>query len=116
MKRLCSAAAMAGVLAMGAHAWAGEAKGYAVTWFQPAMFTGDDDCPDGLNKSPDFKAIFAAEGKTAEQIKNLIDHPNSKEFLDAVENRGPHGEDVCRDPTSVPDPGHKTLKGKTAIG
>ena len=114
----CSAAAMAGSLAFAAHAGAGEAKGFAVTWFQPAMYTGDvaEECPDGLNKSPDFKAIFAAEGKTAEQIKNLIDHPNTKEFLDAVENRGPHGEDVCRDPTSVPDPGHKTLKGKTAIG
>ncbi len=114
----CSAAVMAASLAFAAHAMAGEAKGYAVTWFQPAMYTGDvaEECPDGLNKSPDFKAIFAAEGKTAEQIKDLIDHPNTKEFLNAVENRGPHGEDVCRDPTSVPDPGHKTLKGKTAIG
>jgi len=112
---ICSAATVA-LLAMGTHAWAGEAKGYAVTWFQPAMYTGDDDCPDGLNKSPDFKAIFAAEGKTPEQIKDLIDHPNSKEFANAVINRGPHGENVCRDPASVPDPGHKTLTGKTAIG
>ena len=114
----CSAVAMATSLAFAAHAGAGEAKGFAVTWFQPAMFTSDvaEECPDGLNKSPDFKAIFAAEGKTPEEIKNLIDHPNTKEFLNAVENRGPHGEDVCRDPTSVPDPGHKTLKGKTAIG
>ena len=79
----CSAAAMAGLLALGANASAGEAKGFAVTWFQPAMYTADDDCPDGLNKSPDFKAIFAAEGKTPEQIKDLIDHPNSKEFADA---------------------------------
>jgi hypothetical protein len=109
---------MAVSLAFAAQAGAGEAKGYAVTWFQPAMYTGEvaEECPDGLNKSPDFKAIFAAEGKTPEQIKDLIDHPNTKEFLEAVEKRGPHGEDVCRDPTSVPDPGHKTLKGKTAIG
>ena len=75
----CSAAVMAASLAFAAHAGAGEAKaseakGFAVTWFQPAMFTGEvaDECPDGLNKSPDFKAIFAAEGKTAEQIKNLL--------------------------------------------
>jgi hypothetical protein len=112
----CSAAVMAASMAFAAHAGAGEAKGYAVTWFQPAMFTGDDDCPDGLNKSPDFKAVFTAEGKTAEEIKNLIDHPNSKEFADAVEKRGPHGEDVCADPAAAPDPGHKTLQGKTAIG
>src|SRR5271154_7049065 len=87
-----SAAVMAVSMAFATHAGAGEAKGYAVTWFQPAMFTGDDDCPDGLNKSPDFKAVFAAEGKTPEQIKDLIDHPNSKEFAEAVINRGPHGE------------------------
>jgi hypothetical protein len=112
---LCSIAVMAGSLALAGHAGA-ETRGYAVTWFQPAMYTGDDDCPDGLNKSPDFKAVFTAEGKTAEQIKDLIDHPNSKAFGDAVEKRGPHGEDVCADPASVPDPGHKTVQGKVAFG
>ena len=112
---LCSVAVMAGSLALAGHAGA-ETRGYAVTWFQPAMYTGDDDCPDGLNKSPDFKAVFAAEGKTAEEIKDLIDHPNSKAFGDAVEKRGPHGEDVCADPASVPDPGHKTVQGKVAFG
>ena len=110
-----TAVSAAGVLAMGAHASA-ETRGYAVTWFQPAMYTGDDDCPDGLNKSPDFAAIFKAEGKTAEQIKDLIDHPNSKEFGLAVINRGPHGENVCADPASVPDPQLKTGKGKIAWG
>jgi hypothetical protein len=94
----------------------GETRGFAVTWFQPAMYTGDDDCPDGLNKSPDFAAIFAAEGKTPEQIKELIDHPNTPEFAAAVINRGPHGENVCADPASVPDPGHKTVQGKIAFG
>lgn len=93
-----------------------ETRGWAVTWFQPAMYTGDDDCPDGLNKSPDFKAVFASEGKTPEQIKELIDHPNTPEFGKAVINRGPHGENVCADPASVPDPGHKTGQGKIAFG
>jgi hypothetical protein len=112
----CSAAVLAGILALGAQASAGEARGFAVTWFQPAMYTGDDDCPDGLNKSPDFKTIFAAEGKTPEQIKELIDHPNSKEFAQAVINRGPHGENVCADPASAPDPVQKTVQGKIAFG
>ncbi|HTJ64334.1 MAG TPA: hypothetical protein VL899_11035 [Alphaproteobacteria bacterium] len=112
---MLTAVSVAGVLAMGAQALA-ETRGYAVTWFQPAMYTGDDDCPDGLNKSPDFAAIFKAEGKTAEQIKDLIDHPNSKEFGLAVINRGPHGENVCADPASVPDPQLKTGKGKIAWG
>jgi hypothetical protein len=80
------------------------------------MYTADDDCPDGLNKSPDFKAVFAGEGKTAEEIKTLIDHPNSPEFAQAVINRGPHGENVCADPESVPDPGHKTVQGKVSFG
>jgi hypothetical protein len=104
------------LLALAAGTAFAETRGFAVTWFQPAMYTGDDDCPDGLNKSPDFKAIFAAEGKTPEQIKDLIDHPNTPAFAEAVINRGPHGENVCADPASVPDPGHKTVQGKIAFG
>ncbi len=109
-------ATVAGLFALAATASAGETRGFAVTWFQPAMYTADDDCPDGLNKSPDFKVVFAQEGKTADEIKNLIDHPNSPEFAKAVIDRGPHGENVCADPQSVPDPGHKTVQGKTSFG
>ncbi len=110
-----SGAILAGLFALSTGASA-ETRGWAVTWFQPAMYTADDDCPDGLNKSPDFKAVFAGEGKTAEQIKELIDHPNSAEFGQAVINRGPHGENVCADPAAAPDPGHKIAQGKVAFG
>jgi hypothetical protein len=103
-------------MALTGMAAASETRGFAVTWFQPAMYTGDDDCPDGLNTSPDFKAVFAAEGKTPDEIKALIDHPTSAEFAQAVINRGPHGENVCADPQAAPDPGHKIVQGKISFG
>lgn len=115
-RRMASGSLLAASLLALASGASAETRGWAVTWFQPAMYTADDDCPDGLNKSPDFKAIFAAEGKTAEQIKDLIDHPNTPEFAQAVINRGPHGENVCADPASAPDPGHKIAQGKIAYG
>src|SRR5271166_4777729 len=116
MRLMAAGSILAGSLLMLTGGASAETRGWAVTWFQPAMYTADDDCPDGLNKSPDFKAVFAGEGKTAEQIKELIDHPNSAEFGKAVINRGPHGENVCADPASAPDPGHKIAQGKTAFG
>ena len=113
--RTATAILATGLFALSTGAFA-ETRGWAVTWFQPAMYSGDDDCPDGINKSPDPKAVFAAEGKNAEQIKDLIDHPNTREFAEAYINRGPHGENICADPTAAPDPGHKVGKGKVAFG
>jgi len=91
-------------------------RGFAVSWFQPAFHYGDGDCPDGLNGEIDWKAVFAQEGKSAEEIADLIAHPNSAAFMKAAINRGPHGENVCADPTSVPDPGIKTVRGRIAEG
>jgi hypothetical protein len=115
MRALLIGAGAAAMVALSGGARA-ETRGFAVTWFQPAMYTGEDDCPDGLNKSPDFKEIFAAEGKTPEEIAALIAHPNSPEFAQAVINRGPHGENVCQNPEAAPDPGLKTVQGKISFG
>ena len=109
----------AGILMLGMAAptaSAGETKGFAVSWFQPAMYFGDGDCPDGTNAAEDFKAIFEKEGFAPDAVKHLIDNPNSPEFAKAVINRGPHGENVCIDPTAVPDPGMKIVKGRFAYG
>src|SRR5438309_395834 len=85
-------------------AGAGAVKGYAVGWFQPAFYYGDGDCPEGLNPEIDWKAVFVAEGKTPEQVAELIAHPLSPDYMKAAIYRGPHGEDVCAVPTSMPDP------------
>ena len=95
---------------------AGETRGFAVSWFQPAMYFGDGDCPDGTNASEDFKAILEKKGLAPDVVKTLLDHPNSPEFAKEILNRGPHGENVCADPASVPDPGMKTVQGHVAYG
>ena len=54
----CLAAAGA-LLAMSATAAsAGETRGFAISWFQPAYYVGDDDCPNGVSKERDWKALF----------------------------------------------------------
>ena len=93
-----------------------ETRGYAISWFQPAIYSGEDDCPTGVNQELDWKAVFAKEGKTAEEIKALFDHPDSLAFHQAMMNRGPHGENVCADPTSLPETTWKTVQGKHAHG
>jgi hypothetical protein len=95
---------------------AGEAQGFAVSWFQPDFYYGDGDCPDGVNPEIDWKAVFLLEGKSAEEIARLIAHPNSLDYRNAAINRGPHGENVCAMPTVVPDPGLKTVQGRLAYG
>jgi len=96
---------------------AGQTRGYAVSWFQPDFYYGDGDCPDGVNQSIDFKEVFKQEGKTPEQIAELIAHSNvSPDFVSAAIHRGPHGENVCEIPTSVPDPGMKNVQGKFSYG
>jgi hypothetical protein len=91
-------------------------RGYAISWFQPAIYSGEDDCPAGVNQEQDWRAVFAKEGKTAEEIKALFDHLDSDAFHQAMVNRGPHGEDVCINPASLPDPSWKTVQGKHAYG
>jgi hypothetical protein len=95
---------------------AAETRGYAISWFQPAFYTGDDDCPAGVSSEIDWKAVFAKEGKSSDEIKALFEHPLSPEFQKAVLNRGPHGENVCVDPASVVDTSWKTVQGKHAYG
>jgi hypothetical protein len=47
----------------------------------------------------------------------LIAHSNtSPEYASAAIHRGPHGENVCAEPTSVADPGMKTVQGRFANG
>jgi len=112
---LCLAAATA-LAGMSATAAAGETRGFAISWFQPAYYVGDDDCPNGVSKEMDWKAVFEKQGKTPEQIKALFEHPLSPEFRHAALDRGPHGEDVCASPESVHETGWPTVQGKVSHG
>jgi hypothetical protein len=119
MRRILGAGATAGAtilaLSLAGHASA-ETRGYALSWFQPAYNVGDDDCPNGVSEEMDWKPIFAKEGKTPEQIAEMSKNPLGPEFRKGVLNRGPHGEDVCMDPTAIVDTSWKTVQGKHAYG
>ena len=108
------AASAAGLFATAASA--AETRGFAISWFQPAYYVGDDDCPNGVSKEMDWKALFEKQGKTPEQIKALFEHPLSPEFRHAALDRGPHGEDVCANPESVHDTNWPTVQGKMSYG
>ena len=111
------AAALAAIALSVPAASAGETKGFAISWFQPAYHVGDDDCPNGVSKELDWNAIFTKQGKTPEQIKALFEHPLSPEFREAALHRGLHGEDVCAYPESAPvDTSWPTVQGKVAYG
>jgi hypothetical protein len=116
MRCLGLAAATAAVGLCGTAASAAETKGFAISWFQPAYYVGDDDCPGGVSKEMDWKAMFEKQGKTPEQIKALFEHPLSPEFRHAALDRGPHGEDVCANPESVHETGWPTVQGKVSHG
>ena len=104
------------LMACTAHRAVAETKGYVISWFQPAYYAGDDDCPNGVSQELDWKQIFTKEGKTPAEIQALFEHPQSPEFIKAMMHRGPHGEDVCVDPASVLDPSWKTVQGKHSHG
>ena len=106
---LVAIAALAGLSATAASA--GETRGFAISWFQPAYYVGDDDCPNGVSKERDWKALFTAQGKTPEEIKALFEHPLSKEFRHAALERGTHGEDICAYPETVHDTDWPTVQG-----
>jgi hypothetical protein len=113
----CATAVLAAAIAWPAvHALAADTKGYAISWFQPAYYTGDDDCPAGVSQEIDWKEVFSKEGKSPAEIKALFEHPLAPEFQKAALNRGPHGENVCVDPASVVDTSWKTVQGKHAYG
>src|SRR5579859_1462045 len=112
--RMTAAIAAAGLLAAGASA--AETRGFAISWFQPAYNVGDDDCPNGVSKEMDWNALFLKQGKTPAQIKELFEHPLSPEFRHAALDRGPHGEDVCANPTAVQDTNWPTVQGKVSYG
>jgi hypothetical protein len=112
---VCLAVAAA-AFGFSAAASAGETRGFAISWFQPAYNVGDDDCPSGVSKEMDWNAIFLKQGKTPEQIKALFEHPLSPEFRKAALNRGPHGEDVCANPWVIEDTSWPTVHGKVSYG
>src|SRR5438128_1061281 len=111
-RSLVSATALiagAAAITVAAGTAAAETRGYAISWFQPAYYYGDGDCPEGLQAEMDFKALFESQGKTPEEIKDLLGafKMTNPKFKDSVLFRGVNGANVCANPESTPDPGFK---------
>ena len=112
----------AGFLAVGlaAHAARAETRGYAVSWFYTAAESQKDDCPDGTNPLSDVmvRQFLVDMGKTPAEIAKLYeDYPNNLYVpLYMRGKRDGQWVNVYANPTSVPDPNIKTVKGHVAYG
>lgn len=93
---------------------AAETRGFVVTWFSPAHYEDGRECPQGMTTGPDIPA-FLARFDAAERAR-LLKGENRNELQRRIMDRGPNGENVCENPTSVPDPGMRTVEGKTGFG
>ena len=97
----------------------GRTLGYVISNFRHAAFDGDaaTDCPDGFNIGQ--KEIFLSPRPAAER-ERLLRKENAAELNQYIYNaariNGSPRVNRCMQPTEYPDPGLKTLVGKTALG
>ncbi|HLG89337.1 MAG TPA: hypothetical protein VKZ79_19335 [Alphaproteobacteria bacterium] len=111
-----------------AHAAGTGTLGLAIVSWNTALYEtpdGKEECPDGLALSteavyfqslpPDERARWdkATKGGTVDLDEK--DDPISDLRRRALE-RGPHGEDVCWNPTVVKDPPLRTVQGSKSFG
>lgn len=101
---------------------AAETKSYVVNWFHIASyFSGDADCPDGLNPTArqfyerDLMRVYKDEQKVAD-IMSTFPGEGIGMWIEHVSKRGNGKDDVYVYPETAPDPGLKEYKGKFALG
>ena len=83
--------------------------GFVVTYFYNAMYQGDDACPKGLTPILTSKE-FVDRFPPAER-ERLLRRENTRELFMKMVQRGPNGENVCKNPEAAPDPQMLTLAG-----
>ena len=102
-----------------------ETRGYVVSWFGVSTYYGGDaDCPNGLNPmSTDFykRELLRLGYSEADATALLKDFPGTPgqpdgKYIDIMIHRGANKANPFANPTSVPDPGFKTVQGKFAYG
>jgi hypothetical protein len=95
----------------------GKTYGFVVATYRTGLYESRfmDECPAGLNPGSDelwWRHLPKPE-RVAKTNNGMI------EILDRWRwsiHRGPHGEDVCLNPTSIQDPPLKTAKGNISYG
>ena len=96
------------------HAWAqAQTLGFVVTQWNTAMYETlfMDECPEG--PAPGNYEIWESS-VTPEKRRSYPERLITQ--LRHVNYRGPNGEDVCAEPTSVQDPPLRIVEGKYAFG
>ena len=95
----------------------GKTYGFVVTSWHTGLYESRfmDECPAGLNPGSD--ELWWRQLSKADRVTKT--NNGMTEILDRWRfsiHRGPHGEDVCLNPTVVKDPPLKTAKGKISYG
>jgi hypothetical protein len=109
--------AMAIAVALAPASVVAKTLGFVITTWKTAMIEDRfiDECPEGYNVGYDeiwWRGISKADRArlTEDGLKSRLDR-----YFSAI-HRGPHGEDVCLNPTVVNDPPLLTAEGKNAYG
>jgi hypothetical protein len=119
---LAGAAALVSLVVLAASASAdrpgGKTLGFAISIWRTALYEtkdGKEECPAGLNPGGD--EIWLSSLTPAERDR-LTKHGTVETLMlrDHALERGPHGEDICWNPTLVKDPPQKTVQGRISYG
>lgn len=93
-------------------------RGYVVSWYEPAFYyepadpeaTGGEapgrDCANGFSPYPDYHNLLRTDYRTQAEVDHFLDpQRRSEPGFDrrTYGIRGPNGEDVYKEPWSVPD-------------
>ena len=103
-------------------AFAGETRGYVVSWFHlvPGVEPEKVDCPEGVNPNAEgnFKTWLKQMNMSPAEIeKAMDDFPNTMYSLAPMRGRiDGKPVNVYSNPTSIPDPNIKTIKSNRALG
>jgi hypothetical protein len=105
---------------------AGKTEDFVISSFMTSAYNDAGNCPHGLNEAPDNKPVIdrVPDAELRAALSKAL--PEDVQYLRT--HRGPDFADVCHleagvsnpdapaGPTSVPDPGMKTVEGKISYG
>jgi hypothetical protein len=104
---------------------AAETKSFVLYYFYPAIYYGDDTCPDGLNPLPDvfFKRDLKILGVPQREVDamfnkdyNIQNGATTTKWVSVASTRGNGKDNVYLHPTTVPDAHLKPAVGRYAYG
>lgn len=98
---------------------ASESRGFVVSWFSTSTYSEEGDCPDGLNPSVEqnFRRILREQGYGQAEVERLVKSQGS--YIKYMPDRGRIGGkpvNVYLNPTAVPDPGARMMRGSKGFG